>query len=98
MYQISGLFAFTPLMNHFVYIIINPDGILYKGYTTNINQRIEYHNTGKSQYTKNKGPWKVVFIKSFEVKSEALKYEKMLKRQNHKYLNWLLDSDKNELL
>ncbi len=84
-------------MNHFVYIIKNSDDILYKGYSTDINQRLEYHNNNKSSYTKNKGPWTLIFIRQFDSKSNALSYEKMLKRQNHKYLEWLVQSDKNEL-
>ena len=81
----------------YVYIIKNSNNILYKGYTSDIAKRIEYHNTGKSEFTKGKGPWKLVFIKSFDDKAETLKFEKMLKRQNHKYLNWLIESDKNQL-
>jgi putative endonuclease len=80
-----------------VYIISNPDGIYYKGYTTDIVQRLEQHNSPIGKYTSEKGPWVLVFTKSFDNKSEALKYEKMLKRQNHKYLDWLIASDKNEL-
>ena len=85
-------------MAHFVYIISNPLEIYYKGYTTNLLQRLDFHNTNKGNYTKNKGPWKLILYKSFDSKSEALSIEKMLKRQNHKYLNWLIESDRNELL
>lgn len=80
-----------------VYIISNPDGIYYKGYTTNIVRRLEEHNSPLGKYTSERGPWILIFAKLFEAKSETLKYEKMLKRQNHKYLDWLIASDKNEL-
>jgi len=30
-------------------------------------------------------------------KEDALKYERMLKRQNHNYLDWLIASEKNEI-
>ena len=80
-----------------VYMISNPKGIYYKGFTTDVNRRLEEHNSPLGKYTSDKGPWKLIFIKSFQVKSEALKYEKMLKRQNHTYLDWLIESDKNEL-
>lgn len=80
-----------------VYIISNKEGLYYKGFTTNLAQRLEAHNLGLSNYTAGKGPWDLIFIKSFEDKSEALKFEKMLKRQNKKYLDWLIQSDKNEL-
>ena len=84
-------------MNYTVYIIKNPDGIYYKGYTTNIVRRLEEHNFPLGKYTSERGPWNLIFTKLFEAKSEALNYEKMLKRQNHKYLDWLIASDKNEL-
>jgi putative endonuclease len=81
----------------FVYIISNPEEIYYKGFTTDMKQRLALHNEAEGKYTSEKGPWRVLFFKSFETKSEALKYEKMLKRQNHKYLDWLISSDKNEI-
>ena len=80
-----------------VYIISNPNGIYYKGFTTDINRRLDEHNSPLGKYTSNKGPWKLIYIRKFQNKSEALKYEKMLKRQNHIYLDWLIKSDKNEL-
>lgn len=83
--------------SYYVYIISNPSGIYYKGYTTDIVRRMEEHNSPVGKYTSERGPWKLIFIKNFQDKSEALKYEKMLKRQNHKYLDWLLTSDRNEL-
>jgi putative endonuclease len=83
-------------MMHQVYVIANRDNVYCKGYTADIDTRISYHNAGKSNYTKNRGPWKLIFLKSFESKSEALKYERMLKRQNHKYLDWLILSKNNE--
>ena len=83
---------------HKVYIIQNQEGILYKGYSDNIIQRVEAHNNDLSNYTAGKGPWKLVFVKSFTLKTQALKFEKMLKRQNHKYLYWIInESDHNEL-
>jgi putative endonuclease len=72
-YQFLRVFAFYTNM-YSVYIISNQQEIFYKGFTTNITQRLEYHNTNKSQFTKNKGPWKIIFIKKFDSKKEALKF------------------------
>ena len=80
-----------------VYIIKNQENIYYKGYTTDISQRLEKHNSPLGKFTSARGPWELVFKKLFESKAEALKYESMLKRQNHRYLDWLIDSDKNQL-
>ena len=80
-----------------VYIISNKEGILYKGFTTDLEKRLDQHNSGKSQYTAYRGPWKLVFYKTFHSKTEALQYEKMLKRQNHRYLTWLIKNETNEM-
>lgn len=85
------------MKRYYVYIVKNSDEIYYKGYTQTPLKRLEEHNAGKSFYTKNKGPWQLIFLISFNSKSEALSFEKMLKRQHHKYLNWLINSERNEL-
>ena len=80
-----------------VYIICNPQKIYYKGFTSDVLRRLEEHNSSIGKYTSDKGPWTLVFKHSFISKSSALKYERMLKRQNHKYLDWLIASEKNEI-
>ena len=80
-----------------VYIICNPQKIYYKGFTSDVLRRLEEHNSSIGKYTSEKGPWTLVFKHSFISKSDALKYERMLKRQNHKYLDWLIASEKNEI-
>ena len=80
-----------------VYIIRNPQKIYYKGFTSDVLRRLEEHNSSIGKYTSEKGPWTLVFKHSFISKSDALKYERMLKRQNHKYLDWLIASEKNEI-
>lgn len=86
-------------MDFKVYIIYSASyDLYYKGVTTDLQKRINDHNQGFSRFTKNKGPWKLVFYKSFEDKKKALQYEMMLKRQNRKYLIWLISNDINELL
>ncbi len=82
---------------HFVYIIQNQNNVFYKGYTTKPDHRLQQHNVGLSKYTADKGPWELVFLKSFDTKTEALKFELMLKRQNHRYLLWLIKSEQNEI-
>ena len=80
-----------------VYIICNPQKVYYKGFTSDVLRRLEEHNSSIGKYTSEKGPWTLVFKHSFISKSDALKYERMLKRQNHKYLDWLIASEKNEI-
>ena len=80
-----------------VYIICNPQKVYYKGFTSDVLRRLEEHNSAIGKYTTEKGPWTLVFKHSFISKSAALKYERMLKRQNNKYLDWLIASEKNEI-
>ena len=80
-----------------VYIICNSQKVYYKGFTSDVLRRLEEHNSSIGKYTSEKGPWTLVFKHSFISKSDALKYERMLKRQNHKYLDWLIASEKNEI-
>ena len=54
--------------------------IYYKGFTTDIFKRIEYHNSGKSPYTSKTGDWVVVYTKAYEAKKEALIEEKSFKK------------------
>jgi len=85
-------------MTYYVYILESEkDGSLYKGYTTDCQKRLEYHNTGKSRYTSKKLPWKFVYIEECTTKSEALKREKSLKRSNQEYLKWLITQPTNIL-
>ena len=81
-----------------VYILFSKNSnVYYKGFTTNLTKRLASHNENKSTYTKNKGPWELVYLESFENKSDAFKREKMLKKQNREYLEWLIQSETNEL-
>jgi putative endonuclease len=79
----------------YVYILKNNAGVYYKGFTENPEQRLEEHNEGKSTYTKNKGPWEMVYLITFESKREALIFEKKLKRQTATYLSWLIQQQNN---
>ncbi|MBW6498964.1 MAG: GIY-YIG nuclease family protein [Bacteroidales bacterium] len=80
-------------MNYTVYILESvQSGHFYKGYTSDIEKRLWEHNNGLSRYTRNKGPWKLVFEKKFENKSEALLFEKRIKRFNSNSLQNLINS------
>ncbi|MBS1514686.1 MAG: GIY-YIG nuclease family protein [Bacteroidetes bacterium] len=62
---------------------------MYIGHTENLDRRLEEHNSlnRKSSYTNKRGPWKLIFKKEFETKSEASKFEAYLKSlKNKKYI------------
>ncbi len=59
----------------------------YRGSTSNLNERLRYHNTGKVKSTKAYHPWKLHYYEEFFTKSEALKRENFFKSING--YNWL---------
>ena len=67
-------------MGYFVYILQSQkDSRFYYGQTQNLEKRLLRHNQGKSSYTKKYLPWKLFAYKPCDSRSEAMKYEKMLK-------------------
>ncbi len=67
-------------MDYFAYILQSEkDERFYKGQTQNLQKRLEYHNKGRSKYTKNFLPWKLYAYKVCDSRSEAIKFEKMSK-------------------
>ncbi len=52
---------------------------LYKGHTSNLSDRLNYHNTGKVKSTKNAIPWKIVYYECFSSREDAIKREKYFK-------------------
>jgi putative endonuclease len=53
----------------------------YIGISENSEVRLRQHNTGISKWTKNKGPWIIVWRRQCTSLSEARKPENHLKRQ-----------------
>ena len=68
-----------------VYLIESEkDGRYYIGQTANLEERIKYHNSNRSKYTKNKGPWKLTGYQTFDTRGEAMKEEKRLKKMKNR--------------
>ncbi len=51
----------------------------YKGQTSDFVRRLKEHNNAEEKSTANYIPWKLVWIKEVETRSDALKLEKKLK-------------------
>ncbi len=73
-------------MLYFVYILKCFDDTLYTGITTDINRRLDEHNTSDkgAKYTKVRRPVKLVYSEQSENRSSACKREyeiKQLKRE-----------------
>lgn len=60
------------------------------GSTSNPKERVERHNSGKSNFTSKGIPWKLIYYEAFISKENALKEEKFLKsgkgRERLKYI------------
>ena len=66
---------------NYTYMLECADGSYYTGWTNNLKQRIEAHNSGKgAKYTKGRGPVKLVHVETFDTKEEAMKREYQVKR------------------
>jgi len=63
-----------------VYVLKNSQGLLYKGYTGNLEERLITHNAGsRLKWTGIRGPWTLVYQEEVDTKIEALKREKFFK-------------------
>lgn len=67
--------------NWFVYMVECADGTLYTGITTDLDRRMEQHNSGTgAKYTRSRGPVRLVYHESAASHSEALKREYAIKQ------------------
>lgn len=68
--------------NHYVYMLECSDGSLYTGYTTNIDKRLDTHNSGKgAKYTRSRLPCKLVYVEVYISKQEAMCREWYIKHR-----------------
>jgi len=59
-------------------------GVWYYGHTDNLERRLQEHNSGQTKSTRGKGPWKLIFRRSFLTKLEANRFELQLKGLRNK--------------
>jgi len=76
-----------------VYILYSHSSdVYYKGVTTDLPKRLYEHQNNLSRYTKNKGPWQLVWTSAFFVKRDALVEELRIKKLNHTSLLKLIEN------
>ena len=76
-------------MTYFVYMLITISKNkkkTYVGYTNNLTQRLKKHNSNKGAKSTRGYKWKVIFIKKFYKKNNAMSYEYKLKKDRKKRL------------
>ncbi|OFZ55989.1 MAG: hypothetical protein A3D92_25055 [Bacteroidetes bacterium RIFCSPHIGHO2_02_FULL_44_7] len=67
-------------MSFYVYVIkSSKSGKQYVGSTRDLDKRLKEHNSGKSYWTRNKGPWELVYCEDKLTASEAERREKFFK-------------------
>ncbi len=82
----------------YVYILKSQSlRVFYKGITEDPEKRLWEHNNELSRYTKDKGPWEMVYLVMYESKKQALIEEKRIKKLNSASIERLIMSDKNIL-
>lgn len=65
---------------YYTYVIQSQkSNYLYTGSTNNLQKRFKQHNSGKSTWTKNKGPWKLIYYEACISEDDARRREKYLK-------------------
>ena len=67
-------------MFYYTYILKSKkDNKLYTGFTNNLRKRLLQHNTGKSTYTKGRGPFEVIYYEACLLEEKARSRELYLK-------------------
>lgn len=84
-------------MGYYVYILLCHDGSYYTGYTRDLNNRLEQHLHGKgSRYTRWKKAEKLVYTEQFEIRIDAMRREKEIKRLTHEEKSELANEENGE--
>jgi predicted GIY-YIG superfamily endonuclease len=71
----------SPVATYRVYVLRNEEGRRYVGLSENSQLRLQQHNADLSKWTRNKGPWRMVWQSTDLSLSEARNPENKLKRQ-----------------
>ena len=80
----------------YTYIIITVDNTLYCGYTDDPETRFEKHKAGiAAKYTRSHKPLKIVYLREFDTKSEAMKEECSIKSLTRVQKEELIKSSHN---
>lgn len=72
-------------MEYFVYFLKREkNGDIYVGSTSDVSRRVAIHNAGKVKSTKGYGPWKLFKFLKYASRSEAVKAELFIRRDNRR--------------
>ena len=69
----------------YVYVLESEStGRYYYGYTNNPVRRLHEHNTNHTRSTRNRGPWMLVWLRSFAEKKRAAGLESWFKKTKNR--------------
>jgi len=74
--------ASAVVQNNMFYVYIlqsKKDNSFYTGFTEDLKERLEKHNTGTVKYSSTKAPFNLIWYCAFKDKTKALSFEKYLK-------------------
>lgn len=72
----------NPVTPSFTYVYVlrsKKSGTFYTGCTSDLRKRLAEHNDGKSTYTKNRGPFELMYYEAYRDSTDAFAREKHLK-------------------
>ena len=76
---------------YYTYMVRCADGSLYTGYTTDLDKRVEAHNSGKgAKYTNSRRPVMLVYYETYDAKEEAMSREWHIKQLDKKQKEQLI--------
>lgn len=83
--------------SHYVYILECSDKTLYTGWTVNIENRVQEHNSGKygAKYTQSRRPVRLVYFEKYEGLSDVLKREAQIKKLSRGEKLLLIQNNQN---
>ena len=83
-------------MPYFVYILYSQKvDRYYIGESEEVANRLKSHLSGISRYTAIADDWKLMYTETFDLRGDALRREKEIKKKKSRnYIEWLIASKK----
>ena len=74
------------MKTYYIYILKCADGLLYTGFTNNIERCLAEHQEGKNKrsFTHNRRPVELIFYQEFNDVNQAIYFEKKIKKWSAK--------------
>lgn len=76
-----GISAVEDLRMFYVYLLwSNKTKQFYLGWTVDLQRRLCQHIAGQSPYTRNRGPYELIYFEAYRHRAEAMTREQSLKK------------------